>query len=52
MDLSAGMLRYARDRLPVTRADAERLPVPNAAVPAVVSVMVHTDMPGYPAVLR
>ncbi|GIH93323.1 class I SAM-dependent methyltransferase [Planobispora siamensis] len=52
VDLSAGMLRHARDRLPVARADAERLPIADGSVPAVLSMMVHTDMPGYPAVLR
>jgi len=52
VDLSAGMLRRARGRLPAARADAERLPVADACVPAVASIMVHTDMPGYPAVLR
>lgn len=52
MDLSGGMLRHARDRLPVARADAGHLPVRDGAVPAVIAVMAHTDMPGYPAVLR
>jgi SAM-dependent methyltransferase len=52
VDISAGMLAYARDRLPVARADATRLPLRDAAVHAVVAVMVHTDMPHYPAVLR
>jgi SAM-dependent methyltransferase len=51
VDLSAGMLRHARGRLALARADAERLPVRDGAVPAVIAVMVHTDMPGYPAVL-
>jgi ubiquinone/menaquinone biosynthesis C-methylase UbiE len=51
VDLSAGMLSYARDRLPVARGDAARLPVRDASVDAVVTVMVHTDMPAYPAVL-
>ena len=51
-DLSAGMLRYARDRLTVVRADAERLPVRDGCLPAVIAVMVHTDMPRYPEVLR
>jgi SAM-dependent methyltransferase len=51
VDLSAGMLRHARGRLATARADAERLPVRNGAVPAAVAVMVHTDMPAYPAVL-
>jgi SAM-dependent methyltransferase len=52
VDISAGMLRYARDRLPVARADAERLPVRDGFFSAVIAMMVHTDMPGYPAVLR
>lgn len=51
VDLSGGMLRYARDRLPAVRADAERLPIRDASVPAALAMMVHTDMPGYPAVL-
>lgn len=51
VDLSAGMLRHATGRLPVARADAVRLPFADRSVPAVVAVMVHTDMPGYPAVL-
>ena len=46
------MLRHARGRLAIARADAERIPVPDSAVPAVISVMTHTDMPGYPVVLR
>ena len=50
--MSAGMLRHARGRLAVARADAERLPVRDNAVAAVISVMAHTDMPGYPAALR
>jgi SAM-dependent methyltransferase len=52
IDLSAGMLRHARGRLPIAQADAEHLPVPDGALPAVIAVMVHTDMPAYPAVLR
>ncbi|BCJ41720.1 methyltransferase [Actinoplanes ianthinogenes] len=51
-DLSAGMLRHAAGRLPVARADAARLPVRDASVDAAVTVMAHTDMPDYPAVLR
>lgn len=51
-DLSAGMLRHARGRLPVAQADAERMPIRAGSVPAVIAVMVHTDMPAYPAVLR
>jgi ubiquinone/menaquinone biosynthesis C-methylase UbiE len=52
VDLSAGMLRHAKGRLPVARAEAERLPVRDGSVPAVITVMAHTDMPDYPAVLR
>jgi SAM-dependent methyltransferase len=52
VDVSAGMLRHARGRLPVVRADARRLPVRDGAVPAVTAVMVHTDLPDYPMVLR
>ena len=52
VDLSAGMLRYAKDRLPVIRADAEHLPFASLTVPAVITVMAHTDMPRYPDVLR
>lgn len=52
VDLSGGMLRHARGRLPIARADAQRLPVGDSSVRAVVAVMVHTDMPEYPTVLR
>jgi SAM-dependent methyltransferase len=52
VDLSAGMLRHARGRLSIAQADAEHLPVPDDTLPAVIAVMVHTDMPAYPAVLR
>ncbi|MGW8572472.1 class I SAM-dependent methyltransferase [Streptomyces niveus] len=52
VDLSAGMLSHGRARLPVARADAERLPFRDGSLPAVLAVMTHTDMPGYPAVLR
>lgn len=52
IDISAGMLRYARGRLAIARADAGRLPFRDQSLPAVISVMTHTDMPGYPAVLR
>jgi SAM-dependent methyltransferase len=51
VDLSAGMLRHALGRLPVVLADAERLPFADGSVPAVLTVMAHTDMPRYPAVL-
>ncbi|GAA2148099.1 class I SAM-dependent methyltransferase [Actinomadura napierensis] len=52
VDLSAGMLRHARGRLPVVRGDAGRLPLRDGSLAAVIAVMVHTDMPGYPDVLR
>jgi SAM-dependent methyltransferase len=52
VDLSAGMLRHARGRLPAVRADAGRLPLRDGCVRAAIAVMVHTDMPGYPEVLR
>ncbi len=51
VDVSAGMLRHTRGRLPAVRADAEHLPIRDGALPAVIAVMVHTDMPRYPAVL-
>ncbi len=52
VDLSQGMLRHAKARLPIARADAQRLPVRDNSVPAAIAMMVHTDMPAYPAVLR
>jgi SAM-dependent methyltransferase len=52
LDLSTGMLRHAKGRLPVARADAGHLPIRDGSVGAAIAVMVHTDMPGYPAVLR
>jgi SAM-dependent methyltransferase len=52
VDLSSRMLSYARDRLPTAVADAARLPIRDGSLPAAVAVMVHTDMPAYPAVLR
>ncbi|WUH98972.1 class I SAM-dependent methyltransferase [Spirillospora sp. NBC_00431] len=52
VDLSAGMLGYAKGRLPIVQGAAERLPIASGVVPAVIAVMVHTDMPEYPAVLR
>jgi SAM-dependent methyltransferase len=51
IDISAAMLRYARGRLPAVRADAVRLPVRDRCLPAVITVMAHSDMPAYPAVL-
>ncbi len=51
VDLSTGMLRHARSRLPVLRGDARRLPVGTASVDAAVSVMFHTDLLDYGPVL-
>ncbi len=51
-DISRQMLRYAAPRLPVAQADAERLPLGTASVSTMVGIMVHTDMPAYPAVLH
>jgi SAM-dependent methyltransferase len=51
VDLSAGMLRHARGRLPISRADAEHLPIRTGSVTSAITVMAHTDMAGYPAVL-
>jgi ubiquinone/menaquinone biosynthesis C-methylase UbiE len=52
VDLSGRMLAYAQKRLPIARGDATALPVRDEALDAVVAIMVHTDMPDYPAVLR
>jgi SAM-dependent methyltransferase len=52
VDISAGMLRHAVERLPVMRADVERLPFADGSLPAVIAVWVHTDMPAYPAIVR
>ncbi|WP_433295218.1 class I SAM-dependent DNA methyltransferase [Actinoplanes sp. CA-030573] len=52
IDLSGRMLAYARGRLPIAQGDATRLPVADAALDAVISIMVHTDMPAYPDVVR
>ena len=51
IDLSTGMLRYARDRLPAVHGDARRLPFPDSSLDAAISVMVHTDVPAYPPIL-
>lgn len=52
VELSAGTPHRGRGRSPVARADAERLPVRDSSVPAVVAVMVRTDVPCRPTVLR
>ena len=52
IDISAGMLRHARTRLPIARADGDCLPFGGASFASVVAVMIHTDVSDYPAVLR
>ena len=51
VDLSAGMLHHARDRLPVAQGDAGELPIATGTIDAVITVMVHTDLPDYAGVL-
>ena len=51
VDVSTRMLGHASGRLPVALADATRLPLQDASLDAVVSVMVHTDLPDYRPVL-
>jgi SAM-dependent methyltransferase len=52
IDVSSGMLRHARGRLPVVRADGEALPFGDASFPSVISVMIHTDVADYGALLK
>jgi SAM-dependent methyltransferase len=52
IDISAGMLRHARTRLPIAQADGDCLPFGAASFASVVAVMIHTDVSDYPAVLR
>lgn len=52
VDLSTRMLHHASARLPTTQGDATRLPIRDRSVPAVIAVMIHTDLPDYAAVLR
>jgi SAM-dependent methyltransferase len=52
VDISAGMLAYASRRLPIAQGDATALPVRDRSLEAAAAVMVHTDMPDYPAILR
>lgn len=51
LDLSAGMLAHAADRLPVVRGDATALPLPDGAIDAAIGVMIHSDLPAYDRVL-
>jgi SAM-dependent methyltransferase len=52
IDPSAGMLRHARSRLPIVRADGQMLPFAAASFPSVLAVMIHTDVSDYSAILR
>lgn len=52
IDISSAMLRHARTRVAAVQANAERLPIRDESLGATIAMMVHTDMPGYPAVLR
>jgi ubiquinone/menaquinone biosynthesis C-methylase UbiE len=52
VDISSGMLRHARSRLPCVRADGDALPFPDASFTNVLAVMIHTDVEDYPSVLR
>lgn len=51
-DLSIAQLRHAATRMPVAAADATRLVIRPGSVPAVASVLCHTDIDGYAAVCR
>lgn len=51
VEISAGTLRHARDRLATVQGDAVRLPFASNSVSAVIGLMVHTDMAGYPEVV-
>jgi SAM-dependent methyltransferase len=52
IDLSAGMLAYAKQRLPVIRCSAAQLPIADRSLRCMAAVMTHTDMPEYPRVLK
>jgi SAM-dependent methyltransferase len=52
IDISAGMLRHAGTRLPIAQADGECLPFGDGSFASVVTVMIHTDVSDYSAVLR
>ncbi len=52
IDISSGMLGFAKDRLAVAHSDGCELPFATDSVPAVISVMTHTDAPDYPQMLR
>ena len=52
VDISAGMLRHASDRLPVAQADGRHLPFSSQSIAAVVAVMIHTDIADYASVVN
>lgn len=52
IDISAGMLRHARTRLPIAQADGQCLPFRDASFASVIAVMIHTDVSDYPALFR
>jgi SAM-dependent methyltransferase len=52
IDISSGMLRHARSRLPIVRANGDVLPFPDASFSSVLAVMIHTDVEDYSTVLR
>ncbi len=51
IDISAGMLGHAKARLPIAQANGVHLPFATASVDAALGVMIHSDMPDFPAVL-
>ena len=52
-DISADQLRFARPRLAAAvRADARRLPVPDASADAATGMYIHTDTEDFAAVVR
>jgi len=51
VDISSGMLGYAKERLPVALGDGCHLPFPDNSIPAAITAMVHTDVPIYPEML-
>jgi SAM-dependent methyltransferase len=52
IDVSGGMLRHAGLRLPIARAEGQRLPFGDASFASVLAIMMHTDVSDYRAVLR
>ena len=51
LDVSADQLRWAVGRLPVVRADATALPVRDGSVSLAFSVLTHTDLASFPALV-